>query len=232
MRPLLVVRHVPWEGPYRILDAFPDGRVQVVDVLDDDTPLPPPGEVCGAVFMGGPMSVNDVATYPRLAEEVAWLADAIARDLPVLGVCLGSQLIARAVGTRVVPAAQIELGFAPVDIVDPSDPLLGTLAPRSSVLHWHGEVFDLPAGAQLLARSALSPVQAFRMRNAWALLFHVEVNDELIENWIAEPRMAGEAAKVLGPDFAADLRDGARTVSIEASDALFAAFAERCAMQR
>jgi GMP synthase (glutamine-hydrolysing) len=228
MRPLLVVRHVPWEGPYRILDAFPDVQVRMVDVLAAGTPLPAPADVRGAVFMGGPMSVNDVAIHPRLAEEVAWLAEAIARDLPVLGVCLGAQLIARALGAPVVPAAEKELGFAPVEIVEPSDPLVAPLAPRSTVLHWHGEVFELPPGARLLARTAATDVQAFRTRNAWALLFHPEANAELVETWLAEPVMAGDAAKVLGQGFADVLRDGVRRLTAAPGDALFAAFAERC----
>jgi len=174
------------------------------------------------------MSVNDLDLYPPLADEVSWLAEAIAADVPVLGVCLGSQLIARALGARVAPAPEKELGFAPVDVLDPTDPLVGALAPRSTALHWHGEVFDLPSGAELLARSALTDVQAFRKRNAWALLFHPEADVGLVETWLAEPAMAAEAAEVLGPAFAAELRDGVRALPTEPGDALIAAFAKRC----
>lgn len=227
-RPLLVVRHVAWEGPHRILDAFAGVPIVTVDALAGDAPLPAPEDVRGAVFMGGPMSVNDVDRHPRLAEEVAWLAAAVARDVPVLGVCLGAQLLACALGATVAPGRAPEIGFAAIEVLDGEDPLLAPLAPRASVLHWHGEVFDLPPGARALARSALTAVQAFRARRAWGLLFHAEADAELVELWLAEPTMAAEAHAALGDGFANALRRGARDLTAGAGDAVFAAFAREC----
>ena len=208
-RPLLVVRHVPWEGPHRILRAFAGVPVRMVDVLDDAAELPAHGDVRGAVIMGGPMSVNDVAAHPGLATEVEWVQQALARDLPMLGVCLGAQVIARAAGAPVAPGPQPEIGWLPVEIGDADDLVVGPLAPMTMALHWHGEAFPLPAGATALARSALTEVQAFRIGRAWGVLFHPEADAVLTGQWLAEPGMRDEACRVLGPDAPAALERGA-----------------------
>jgi GMP synthase (glutamine-hydrolysing) len=197
--PLLVVQHAPWEGPHRILGAFEDREIVTSHPLEGDD-LPGPGEVAGAVFMGGPMSVEDTEG------EREWLAAAIEAGLPILGVCLGAQLIACALGAEVEPSAEPEIGFATIRIRDPADPVVGPLAPDAPVLHWHGEAFDLPAGAELLAWSAQTPVQAFRFANAWGLLFHAEADGALVESWLAVPVMVAEAEAALGPDAASILR--------------------------
>jgi GMP synthase (glutamine-hydrolysing) len=219
---------VRWEGPHRILDAFPDFAIDVLDILDSAAPLPEVDSIAGAVVMGGPMSVNDTGPYPRLAEEVAWLGECAARGVPVLGVCLGAQLLACALGSTVAPAPASEIGFAPVEIVAGADPVVGPLAPTAVVLHWHGEVFDLPANARLLARSAATEVQAFRTTSAWGLLFHAEADTALVEIWLGEPTMADEARSALGADFAHTLRAAAHNVDIERTGAVFAAFASEC----
>lgn len=229
VRRLLVVRHVAWEGPHTILAAFTDTPVQTIDVLAGDDPLPAHEELCGAVFMGGPMSVNDTDRHPRLAEEMTWLSEAVARNLPVLGVCLGAQLLARSLGARVYPGRSKELGFAPITILDRTDPLVRALAPSATVLHWHGEVFDLPDGATAIARSALTAVQGFRYGRAWGLLFHAEADARLVDLWLAEPSMAAEARTALGPDYAAVLRDGLPAMPVGCGRPVFAAFAAQCA---
>jgi GMP synthase (glutamine-hydrolysing) len=202
---LLVVQHVPWEAPHRILAAFEGIPVLTARPLEDD-PLPEPREVAAAVFMGGPMGVGDTEEHPGLAAERGWLASAVESGKPILGVCLGAQLIAAALGAEVRPGLVPEIGFATVRVRDPGDPVVGGLAPDTSVLHWHGDVFDLPDGAELLAWSAQTPVQAFRAGNAWGLLFHAEADAGLIESWLAVPEMAAEAGEALGPDAAAILR--------------------------
>jgi GMP synthase (glutamine-hydrolysing) len=226
--PLLVIRHVPWEGPHTILDAFGGIPVTIVDVLSSQAALPRPDDVRGAVVMGGPMGVYDTGRYPRLDAEINWLRAAVDAGLPVLGVCLGSQLLATALGANVVPGPRKELGFAPVEILDPSDPLLGALAPAATVLHWHGDVFDLPSGATCLARSALTDVQAFRAGSAWGLLFHAEADGALLERWLAEPTMAAEACAVLGADAPALLRRDLAGMPPGLGRPVFAAFAAVC----
>lgn len=224
---LLAVQHVPWEGPHRILDACGELRVRTVKPLAGQQ-LPDHDEVAGAVFMGGPMNVDEVERFPALSAERDWLAEAVERRMPVLGICLGAQLLARALGAEVRPGPAPEVGFAPVEISDPDDPLLGGLAPRSEVLHWHGDVFDLPAGAQHLASSERTPCQAFRAGNAWGVLFHPEADFALVEAWLAVPEMIDEAVAALGdagehalPERAAELESDL----IERTAPGFAAFA-------
>jgi GMP synthase (glutamine-hydrolysing) len=225
---LLAVQHVPWEGPHRILDACGELQVKTVKPLAGQ-PLPAHDEVAGAVFMGGPMNADEVDRFPALAAEREWLAEAVARELPTLGVCLGAQLLARALGAEVRPGAAPEIGFAPVEVTDPGDPLLGGLAPRSEVLHWHGDVFDLPDGAEHLASSERTDCQAFRAGNAWGVLFHPEADLALVEAWLAVPEMIDEAVAALGdegehalPERAAELEEAL----VERTAPGFAAFAE------
>ncbi len=168
-------------------------------------PLPAHDEVAGAVVMGGPMNVDEVERFPALAAEREWLAEALRREMPVLGICLGAQLLARALGAEVRPGEGKEIGFAPVEVTDPADPILGALAPSANVLHWHGDVFDLPDGARPLASSALTEHQAFRLGNAWGVLFHPEADLALVEAWLAVPEMIDEAVEVLGDGGAAAL---------------------------
>jgi GMP synthase (glutamine-hydrolysing) len=230
--PLLVVRHVPWEGPHRILDAFAGVPVHVHDAFDAGAQLPPVADVRAAIFMGGPMSANDSEHDPSLAAELQWIRDALAAELPLLGVCLGSQLLALALGGRVVPGATKEIGFAPIEVLDERDPLLGTLSPSTTVLHWHGELIELPAGTPPLARSAVADVQAFRAgRVAWGLLFHAEGDAALVEHWLAEPSMADEAREQSGEGYAQLLRSAAASLDPRPGRDLFTAFAELCALE-
>ena len=194
---LLAIQHVPWEGPHRILDACGALHVRTVKPLAGQE-LPPHAEVAGAVVMGGPMNVDEVERFPALAAEREWLAEAVRRELPVLGICLGAQLLARALGAEVRPGDGPEIGFAPVEVADADDPVLSGLAPSTEVLHWHGDVFDLPDGAQPLASSAMTEHQAFRLGNAWGALFHPEADFALVEAWLAVPEMIEEAVAALG----------------------------------
>jgi GMP synthase (glutamine-hydrolysing) len=194
---LLAIQHVPWEGPHRILDACGALHVHTVKPLAGQ-PLPPHEEVAGAVVMGGPMNVDEVERFPALAAEREWLAEAVRRELPLLGICLGAQLLARALGAEVRAGEGPEIGFAPAEVSDPDDPVLGGLAPSTDVLHWHGDVFDLPAGAQPLASSTRTEHQAFRAGNAWGMLFHPEADLALVEAWLAVPEMIDEAVAALG----------------------------------
>jgi GMP synthase (glutamine-hydrolysing) len=196
---MLAIQHVPWETPHRILDACGALAVHTVKPLAGQ-PLPPHDEVAGAVVMGGPMNVDEVGRFPALAAEREWLAEAVRRELPLLGICLGAQLLARALGAEVRAGERKEIGFAAVEVSDADDPVLGGLAPGFEALHWHGDVFDLPDGARHLASSALTANQAFRVGNAWGVLFHPEADFALVEAWLGVPEMIDEALAVLGED--------------------------------
>ena len=200
---LLAIQHVPWETPHRILDACGALHVRTVRPLAGH-PLPPHEEVAGAVSMGGPMNVDEVERFPGLAAEREWLGEAVRREMPVLGICLGAQLLARALGAEVRPGER-ELGFASVEVHDSDDPVLGRLAPATEVLHWHGDVFDLPDGARSLASSEKTEHQAFRLGNAWGVLFHPEADLALVEAWMAEPEMIEEALAAIGDEQTARL---------------------------
>lgn len=231
---LLAIQHVPWEGPHRILDACGALHVHTVKPLAGQ-PLPAHEEVAGAVVMGGPMNVDEVGRFPALAAEREWLAEALRRQLPLLGVCLGAQLLARALGAEVRPGEGPEIGFAPVAVSDPGDPVLGGLAPSTEVLHWHGDVFDLPDGAQPLASTERTEHQAFRAGNAWGVLFHPEADFALLEAWLAVPEMIDEAVAVLGNEGAHALPERAAAAEpalIERTTPGFEAFAALVAGSR
>jgi len=224
---LLAIQHVPWEGPHRILDACRDLHVKTAKPLAGQ-PLPPHDEVAGAVVMGGPMNVDEVERFPGLAAEREWLAEAVARGLPLLGICLGAQLLARALGAE-VRSGEPEIGFAPVEVADAKDPLLGGLARRSEVLHWHSDCFDLPDGAEHLASSERTACQAFRAGNAWGVLFHPEADFALVEAWMEAPVMIADARAALGDAGAHALPERASEMEatlIERTTPGFEAFAE------
>jgi GMP synthase (glutamine-hydrolysing) len=201
---LLAIQHVPWETPHRILDACGELTVHTVKPLAGQA-LPPHDEVAGAVVMGGPMNVDEVERFPGLAAEREWLAEAVARQLPVLGICLGAQLLARALGAEVRPGKRQEIGFAAVEVADAEDPVLGDLAPGAEVLHWHADVFELPDGATHLASSELTANQAFRVGNAWGVLFHPEADYALVEAWLGVREMVDEALAAIGEEGVAAL---------------------------
>jgi GMP synthase (glutamine-hydrolysing) len=192
MKRALVLLHTPTEGPERVAQLLAE-RTVVCDLrhLYRGHPVPqdiPPDEPL--VVMGGPMGVGDAGDprYPFLAPEVALLRALVARNHPLLGICLGSQLLAAAAGARVYPAPAREVGWAPVDFLDVErEPALAGLRTRELMLHWHGDTFDLPAGAVRLASTAICPNQAFRLgRRQFGLQFHCELEAETIATWVAE----------------------------------------------
>ncbi len=144
--------------------------------------------VAGLVVLGGPMNVDQVAEHPFLQWEVGWIQEAVRRQLPVLGICLGAQLLAKSLGARVYANRVKEIGWYDIELMAPADdPLFGGLNGRRTVFQWHGDTFDLPAGAVQLARSELCEQQAFRFgANAYGLQFHVEVTADMVDRWLNE----------------------------------------------
>lgn len=165
----------------RLLRLYAGDRVpSSVDALD------------AIVSMGGTMNVYEDRRYPFLAEEADLLRQAIRADLPALGVCLGAQLIARASGARVKRNRVREIGWSEVRLTEAarSDPVFGALPPIVRVFQFHGDTFDLPEGAALLAVGADCRNQAFRIANAYAVQFHCEVTRAILHDWFPLPRAA------------------------------------------
>ncbi|MBL7077257.1 MAG: type 1 glutamine amidotransferase [Kiritimatiellae bacterium] len=143
--------------------------------------LPEPDAVDLLIIMGGPMSVNDAAEFPWLVDERAFVGSVIDAGTPVLGVCLGAQLIADVLGGRVYPNGEKEIGWFPVQSV-PIDDSVFRFPPSIDVFHWHGETFDLPDGAVRLAKSVACENQAFQVgRSVIGLQFHLETTPESAE---------------------------------------------------
>ena len=138
------------------------------------------------IILGGPMAVYEPEQNPYLADELMLIRAAIDADLPVLGVCLGSQLIAAAAGAAVYPGTQREAGWGEVELTEAAgtDPLFAGLPSPLPVFQLHGDTFDLPEGAVRLATNSLYDNQAFRLgENVYGLQFHIEVTDGLVKDW-------------------------------------------------
>jgi GMP synthase (glutamine-hydrolysing) len=195
---ILVLKNVSGEGPGTIEDYLRESgaRCKVVDLQNES--FPPAADPDVLVLMGGPMSVNEEDDYPYITKEMELTRDLIDRGKGVLGVCLGAQIMAKALGARVYRGPEKEIGWYDIELQEEGvkDPLMQRLAvhPRAGdfwkkfkVFHWHGETFDLPPGAVWLAKSELYPHQAFRYgANAYAFQFHIEVRKEMVYDWLKD----------------------------------------------
>ncbi len=190
--PVAVLQHAAHEGPGLVGPALRSAGLAVSVVrLDRGERLPPPGALSGLVVLGGPMGVGDEDAHPWLGPERHLLADAVADGLPVLGVCLGAQQLAAALGAEVRAAVEPEVGLGTV-VLTPAgrrDPVLGPEYGGLGVtevpcVHWHADTFALPEGAVHLAATRAVPHQAFRVgEHAYGIQFHVEVDDGLAAAW-------------------------------------------------
>lgn len=211
--PISILQHTTDEGPgllgevlrerdleMRIFQAFRGEQV--------------PTSIAGSsalVVLGGPMGVYETAEHPWLDQELALVRSALDAHVPVLGICLGSQLLAAGLGATVAPSGGLELGFAPVTLSAhaESDPLFSKLPKTFEPLHWHGDVFELPEAATPLARSARTTHQAFRFEKSWGVLFHLECTvpqvtamcrgfpDDLARAGLSERHLLTEATEAL-----------------------------------
>jgi len=185
MNPVLVFQHIDCEGP-AYLGSFLDGREIPYRVIRTDRGegVPETIDAPALVFMGGPMSVND--DLPWIGHELVLIRRAHEAGIPLLGHCLGAQLISRALGGTVVPNAATEIGWFPVRRAD--NPVAAEwfngAGDEFDVFHMHGETFSLPEGAHLLVENAHCANQGFVLGNALALQFHVEVTADLLKEWV------------------------------------------------
>ncbi len=171
-----VLQHVPYENIGSISSWLNAHRATVSYTRFYQYPiLPNLNDIDLVVAMGGPMSVNDEAEFPWLLPEKQFLRETIQRGVSVLGVCLGSQLIASALGSRIYQNPEKEIGWFPIEATDSAVSTF-QFPKKCDVFHWHGETFDLPKGAVRLAKSKVCENQAFQIgRNVIGLQFHLEI---------------------------------------------------------
>lgn len=174
-----VLQHVPFEGIGSMAQWLTEHRAYVSNTrFFEHQTLPVLEGIDMIIVMGGPMSVNDESDLPWLKEEKNFIRDAVKRDVPLLGVCLGAQLIASALGSRVYRNREREIGWFPIEAT-PAVPVVFRFPEKSTVCHWHGETFDLPPGAVRLAKSAACENQAFQVGDhVIGLQFHLETTPE------------------------------------------------------
>jgi GMP synthase (glutamine-hydrolysing) len=200
---VLVLQHIACEPPGEFEEVLRSVGADLHRVeLDAGEVLPDWTKFDAIVAMGGPMSVNDDAKYPWLATEKQLIRDAVTAGKPFWGTCLGVQLLAASLGARVFAGEHPEVGVMPVVLTDAArnDPVFKGLPRTLLTFQWHGDTFDLPNGAVLLAGSSLYPAQAFRWgRVAYGVQFHVEVTPDLAASWGDVPEYRDALEEVLGP---------------------------------
>ena len=206
MKPIAVFRHSLTEGPAYFATYLDQKKIPYrVIKLDEGEPVPADAAgYAGLAFMGGPMSVND--PLPWIAPVLALIRDAVARDVPVLGHCLGGQLMAKALGAPVTRNPVKEIGWGQIEILDQpvAKQWLGSDLPSFLSFHWHGETFALPDGATRVMASAWCPNQGFAMGKHFGMQCHVEMTEDLIRTWCRDwekevEALAGRMASVQTP---------------------------------
>ena len=199
MKPVIVLRHAP-HVPIGSLEHVLAGAGVPwlpVDLFAESPKVLPLEAAAGLVILGGPMNVDEVEAYPFLLPELDWIREAVDRELPTLGICLGAQLLAKALGKRVYRNRVKEIGWYEVELLPAArdDRLFGGRGPVETVFQWHGDTFDLPDGAIHIARGPSCSHQAFRCgRSAYGVQFHVEMTPRLVDEWFGEPNFAAEVA--------------------------------------
>lgn len=183
---VLALTHGPSVGPGVFADAIGDGGHELVEwqVPVDGVPTDAADAV---IVLGGAMHPDEEEQHGWLCPELEYLRELLDRGTPLFGVCLGSQLIARAAGATVFRSSEPEVGWLPVELTDAAagDPVAASLPERFDAFQWHHYTHDLPAGAVELARSRVC-TQAFRLGSAWGVQFHPEVRAAQVEAWLTE----------------------------------------------
>jgi GMP synthase (glutamine-hydrolysing) len=209
----LAVRHVAFED-LGLLGPLISARGYAIRYHDagidrfDTGPLMTPDLV---IVLGGPIGVYERDCYPFIDDEIAALAARLAANKPILGICLGAQMMAAALGARVAPGPVMEIGYAPLTLTEAGEKSVLAPLEKNPVLHWHGDNCELPAGCECLASTQHCPIQAFARTPAQlALQFHLETEPARFEAWLVghtvelakagiDPRQLREDARARGP---------------------------------
>lgn len=188
---VLIVKHIDIEGPGTFGDFLTQKGVpyKIVE-LGAGEKLPSKLEgVKAVIVLGGPMNVYEEDKYPFLKAEDEFIREVLRQEIPYFGICLGSQLLAKAAGARVVRSPVKEIGWYHVSLTSDGkkDSLLTGFREDEEIYHWHGDMFEIPANGVLLASGSGCPHQAFRVgKNAYGFQFHMEVTDKSIKEWCDE----------------------------------------------
>lgn len=191
MEQLLVIQHMEHEdaGMFGETARHEELELRLVRTwLGESVPRTPGENTVAVLIMGGGMNVDQVDRYPNLAAEMKLVRQCVARSTPLIGVCLGSQLIAAALGARVYDGPVKEIGWYSLQLTEEAegDPLFEGLPEQQTVFQWHGQTFDLPAGAVRLAGSEAFPNQAYRLGECiWGLQYHLETTEIHVRDWLA-----------------------------------------------
>ncbi len=236
MAHVLVLTHTKDEGPGLIAPALRAKKLvpRAIRGYAGGTIPAEVGRARGLVVMGGPMGVRDTSTHPFLKDEMRLIEKALRAEIPILGVCLGSQLVASVLGAHVSRATAREIGWLPVELAPSAgrDRIFAGVKSPLVPCHWHGDVFTLPPGAVSLARSARTRCQAFRYgRAAYGLLFHME----LTRPGVARMCRAFAAELAAEKLTAADMLAGADKCLPKIDPiarGIFARWADECARER
>lgn len=180
MQKVLVIQNAQLEGPGAIGRLLESDGFQLETIFAKKEEIPPLDHKM-VLVLGAPESANDDLAYLR--DEMSMIRSAVKNNIPVLGVCLGSQLIAKALGARVYPGPKKEIGFYCDVLPDAKHGLFEGMGNPFAVFHWHGDTFDIPDGAQRLAHSGLYN-QAFRYGSAVGVQFHLEVDGDTVKSWL------------------------------------------------
>ena len=192
MKRLLVFQHVPHEilGTFNPLLKAAGFRIRYINFGRTPDAVPNIDKYDGLIVLGGPMCVDQTDGHPHLLTEIEAIKQAIECHMPVLGICLGAQLIATALGAHVGKNPTKEIGWYDVTptAAGQADPLFGCFDGTEKIFQWHGDTFDIPHGAVALASSPECANQAFRFgERTYGLQFHLEVDEPLIQRWLKTP---------------------------------------------
>ena len=192
-RSVLIVQHVPWERPAILGEALTAQSIPWVS--HSFLYGPPPGklaDIAGLAVLGGPMGALDFDKHPGLRDEAALVRSVVDAGIPLLGICLGHQIVSTVLGGALHSGVSHEVGVGTVELVT-DDHVFGTAGDTVPVLHWHHDVVEAPAGATVLASTRETPNQAMRMGEViFSTQFHVEVDRHMLDRWLAVDQMADE----------------------------------------
>lgn len=197
-----ILQHVPFENSGSITPWLKAAEYRITTTkFYQSTSLPNPSDIDLLIIMGGPMSVNDEDHYPWLRLEKKFIRQIISAGKAVLGICLGAQLIAGALGESVYPNRRKEIGWFAVQGIAQEDPAIFCFPPVVKVFHWHGETFDLPEMAVLLARSEACENQAFQLgERVIGLQFHLETTAQSVQAIVTNCRQEILPSKFVQPE--------------------------------